>query len=93
MYEKGSNDARIVMAACLIDNNVVLCVRHHDKFIRDYITRNGVEDRTETIQGFVDKFGNFYTREEALIQMKKIGQERYARCGGDEFKLYSENLY
>jgi len=43
-------------------------------------------------QGFIDQFGVFMTREEALTVALAAGQRIY-RCGGDEKKLYSENLY
>ena len=43
-------------------------------------------------QGFVDQFGTFLTREEAW----KVAIEAHQiirRVGGDEGRLYSENLY
>lgn len=43
-------------------------------------------------QGFVDQFGTFLTREEALPIARAAGQIRF-RCGGDEIRLYSDNLY
>lgn len=42
--------------------------------------------------GFIDQFGVFMTREEALTVAIAAGQRIY-RCGGDETRLYSENLY
>tara|TARA_R110000822_G_scaffold68435_7_gene166500 strand:+ start:249 stop:428 length:180 start_codon:yes stop_codon:yes gene_type:complete len=44
------------------------------------------------VQGFIDQFGQFLTREEAHVIAKKNGQI-VKRCGGDEKTLYSENLY
>lgn len=43
-------------------------------------------------QGFADQYGDFHTREEALILALRHGQ-RARRCGGDAARLYSENLY
>lgn len=43
-------------------------------------------------QGFIDQYGVFMSREEAYEVAKAAGQIIY-RCGGDEGKLFSENLY
>lgn len=43
-------------------------------------------------QGFIDQFGVFMTREEAYVVAKAAGQIKY-RCGGDDGRLFSENLY
>ena len=43
-------------------------------------------------QGFIDQFGVFLTREEAWIVAEAAGQIKY-RVGGDNGKLFSENLY
>jgi hypothetical protein len=43
-------------------------------------------------QGFVDQYGKYYTRAEALVIAMANGQ-RLKRCGGDETQLFSENLY
>jgi hypothetical protein len=43
-------------------------------------------------QGFIDQWGAFMTREEALGVALAAGQ-RIRRCGGDERRLFSENLY
>jgi hypothetical protein len=43
-------------------------------------------------QGFVDQKGRFLTREQARAIAERRGQIRY-RCGGDEKKLFSDNLY
>jgi hypothetical protein len=45
-------------------------------------------------QGFIDQFGNYYTREQALQVVKMNGQNFNLRrngCDGDE--LFSEGLY
>lgn len=46
-------------------------------------------------EGFIDKFGNFKTRQEAWVIANEANQV-IRRCGGDTSKggtLYSENLY
>lgn len=43
-------------------------------------------------QGFIDKFGNWLTREEAWVVANAAGQI-LRRVGGDGGRLYSENLY
>jgi len=43
-------------------------------------------------QGFVDQHGEFMTREEAHKVAIEAGQI-IRRCGGDEERLFSENLY
>jgi hypothetical protein len=47
---------------------------------------------TQSEQGFIDQWGTFMTREEALAVALAAGQRLY-RCGGDETRLFSENLY
>lgn len=72
--------------------NVITGVRHFDNFIRQQIAIRGDSHVEWHEQGFVDQFGQFLTREEALALATKNGQI-YRRCGGDEKRLYSENLY
>lgn len=43
-------------------------------------------------QGFIDQYGNFYTREEAYFVAEENGQI-IKKCGGDRVSLFSENLY
>jgi hypothetical protein len=43
-------------------------------------------------QGFIDQRGEFMTREEAHKVATKSGQI-IRRCGGDDGRLFSENLY
>lgn len=71
---------------------VIVGVRHFDDFIRKQIVLREDSHVLWHEQGFVDQFGQFLTREEALALAKENGQV-YRRCGGDEKRLYSENLY
>lgn len=72
--------------------------RHFDPTMREHINTHvnagwttHREWRTSE-QGFIDQWGTFLTREEALAVALAAGQ-RVRRCGGDETRLYSENLY
>lgn len=74
---------------------IILGVRHTDNFMRQqlhevYGSPSNWPDLEE--QGFVDQHGNFYSREEAYDIAHNAGQI-IRRCGGDEGRLYSENLY
>jgi hypothetical protein len=85
---------RVVCAANrLKDGTLILGVRHFDKFMHEQIDKMGLEDQLDGHeQGFVDQFGVFMTREQAhpvAVYAKQI----IRRCGGDERRLYSENLY
>jgi hypothetical protein len=43
-------------------------------------------------QGFIDQWGVYMSREEALTVAKETGQI-LRKCGGDRDELFSENLY
>jgi hypothetical protein len=76
------------------DGTLILGVRHFDSIMRDTI-ESYPEKNFRTIghvQGFVDNKGVFHTREEAWVIADAAGQI-IRRCGGDEGKLFSENLY
>ena len=67
--------------------------RHWDSCMRDQAKRCAYKiDKTTEEQGFIDQFGKFYTREEAFVIAEKNGQI-IRRVGGDNGKLFSENLY
>tara|TARA_R110000765_G_scaffold67960_1_gene131423 strand:+ start:384 stop:605 length:222 start_codon:yes stop_codon:yes gene_type:complete len=59
---------------------------------RDDLIKAARQNHVGEVQGFIDQFGQFLTREEAHVIAKKNGQI-VKRCGGDEKTLYSENLY
>lgn len=87
---------RVVCAAARIDiNRIIVSPRHHDALFRATVDMLPEADRDEwkfAEQGFVDQFGNFLTREEAREIAVRHNQIIH-RCGGDEVKLYTENLY
>lgn len=84
---------RIVCAANRSPCGIIVCgPRHWDTVMRQQIQLIGEEKFTRAEQGFVDQFGTFLTREEAFVVAQAAGQI-LRRCGGDEGRLYSENLY
>lgn len=91
---------RVVCAANLYsDGTLVLGPRHHDAVMRAQISSWTHNKRMELAveilkesQGFIDQFGVFMDRKEALKVALESGQRIY-RCGGDDHQLYSENLY
>jgi hypothetical protein len=87
-----TNFQRVVCAALRNEHGQIICgPRHYDSIMRGQIgiSRN---DWKSAEQGFVDQFGKFLTREEALEIAQSTGQI-IRRCGGDEKRLFSENLY
>jgi hypothetical protein len=90
-------ERRIVCAANRYPcGTVVLGARHFDALMHQQIQllknlghslRAGQEE-----QGFIDQRGEFLIREEAKLVADKAGQI-IRRVGGDEKRLYSENLY
>lgn len=93
---------RVVCAANRLRDHplcIVIGPRHHDPVMREQIrvfvqTGGGhtAEAWRSSQQGFIDQWGTFMTREEALVVALAANQRLY-RCGGDETALFSENLY
>lgn len=87
---------RIVCAANKNSSgDIVIGVRHFCNIMREnIINKKSVEKYN--IQGFIDQFGCFYTREEAWEIALKNNQIIFL-CDGQKLepggKLYSENLY
>ena len=71
---------------------VFLGARHFDSAMTMQMRLANVKLSANFEQGFIDQDGIFMSREEALTVAIAAGQRIY-RCGGDEKKLYSENLY
>jgi len=83
---------RIVCAANRLRSGLIVCgARHHDRIMNAQIQAAN-DDSLGEEQGFIDQFGTFVTREDALIIARAREQIR-RRCGGDKIALYSENLY
>ena len=87
---------RIVCAANRLDNGMLIVgARHYDSVMHATInglTSAGMDVNKDCDQGFIDQFGNFYTREEAW-EIADFNGQIIRRVGGDGCRLYSENLY
>lgn len=84
---------KVVCAANRSVCGIVVCgARHWDSVMHQQIELIGPDKFRQCEQGFIDQFGAFMTREEAHAVATAAGQI-IKRCGGDEHRLYSENLY
>ena len=83
---------RVVCAAVRdSDGRIVVGPRHFDQTMTNAIYSLPEWSRPWE-QGFIDQRGEFMTREEAhkvAIEADQI----IRRCGGDDARLFSENLY
>lgn len=83
---------RIVCAAIRNNSGKIICgPRHFDLVMRKQI-EDSMANWKRAEQGFVNQAGEFLTREEAFVVATEAGQI-FRRCGGDECRLFSENLY
>lgn len=89
---------RIVTAANMTHTQdmgdvMVIGVRHFDRVMNDQYKRfqEGFTKVNKTTQGFVDNFGNFHDRKEALKIAISMGQLIAKHEGG--YELYSEDLH
>ena len=74
------------------DGTIVLGIRHFCPMMRAQINSMEYTPVGGSEQGFVDQWGNFMTRDEALSVVKM--NEQPLKRPWDEFDtLYSENLY
>lgn len=92
-------ERRIVCAAirCINTGRMLVGVRHFDAAM--YGQANAMHDADRLswkgdhiIQGFLDNKGAFLTREEAWV-VADAAKQIIRRVGGDNQKLFSENLY
>ena len=83
---------RVVCAAMRNSDGVVICsVRHWDRLAHAQVEASTLNWRCAE-QGFVDNFGKFLTRKEALV-VAVAANQIVRRCGSDDDELFSENLY
>lgn len=82
---------QVVCAANKWDDLIVLGVRHFCKTMNRTLDRLGIKGSEEHEQGFVDQWGNFMDRKEALLVLKT--NSRWIRDEDYMDELYSENLY
>ena len=86
----------IVQAACRVKIPGFECIRiipvhrHGDigKILFEFGYKPGECKIIE--QGFLDNYGMFYSRHEAMVEAKKCGQKL---IGEEKEELFSENLY
>jgi hypothetical protein len=99
---------RVVCAAIRNCKGQIICgPRHYDDIMRAQIHASryprywkrtlklfGITIRRypRIEQGFVDQWGIYMTREEALV-IAKLSNQIIRRCGHDNVELFSENLY
>jgi hypothetical protein len=87
----------IVCAACRSrwDKTIVaLGPRHWDPTMRGIAQRMGINDMIDWEQGFVDQWGNFHNRIDAMDIVKQNKQPfNLERNGGQDIELFSEGLY
>ena len=84
----------VVCAAIKYDDLIIPSARHHDKVMNKVILAIGNLNHRDSEQGFINQFGEFLTREEAMIVAKEAGQKINKRgCGGSDKTLFSEGLY
>lgn len=89
----------IVCAACKFGNTIIAGPRHFDSVMRSQMLACHENSEVKTLpkskveQGFVDQFGEFWTRREAFyiatLNEQPINMER----NGNNEILYSEGLY
>lgn len=91
-------EPRIVCSANKLSNGVILIgIRHWDSHMHYQRSLMVDDDKAPEltkghIQGFLDQFGKFYTREEAYIVAEKNSQI-IRNLNHSTNKLYSEHLY
>lgn len=88
---KQTEARRVVCSAIVFDGGRMVCgPRHHHCFWN--AAANGLNVSDTHVQGFVDQYNEFMTREEAWEVAQAAGQI-VRRVGGDDGRLFSENLY
>lgn len=84
-------DRQVVCAANRFGDIIVLGVRHFCPLMNKQLDAYGLKGSEKHEQGFVDQWGNFMTRKEALLVLQTNG--RFIRDEDFMDELYSENLY
>lgn len=95
MPPPGCSQRRIVCAAVQYPGNILLVgARHFDKVMLGQFHRLRLvaEEEEDTVQGFIDQYGDFFNRRDAF-KIAEAANQIIRRVGGDEGKLFSENLY
>jgi hypothetical protein len=82
----------VVCAAIKVGDLVITGARHCDKIMRAQAAAAGVSLKSPH-QGFIDQFGDFLTREDAMQIVKDNGQPFDIERNGGDTSLFSEGLY
>lgn len=83
----------VVCAANRFPDGMILCgARHWDNIMCAQADAMGIKGGNEQ-QGFIDQFGDFLTREEAMRIVKENGQRFDIERNGGSHVLFSEGLY
>lgn len=95
MEERETPQPVIVCAALRFGDFIVTGPRHYDSTMRSQIkAARSVLPEVKPDQGFVDQFGAFYDRKEALIIAEAANQINVRREKGfPKDELFSEDLY
>jgi len=86
----------IVCAANVLNGNIMVCgARHWDRVMLNQAELIGGEGRwwTEEEQGFINQYGEFRTRKQAMEIIKETGQLFNIDRNGGDCRLFSEGLY
>ena len=87
----------VVCAANRYGDLIIPSARHHDPVMNNLIKilkSYGDAPIGRDEQGFIDQFGGFMTRQEALIVVQQSGQPfNIQRNGGSGKMLFSEGIY
>lgn len=84
---------QIIVCAALKVGDVLVCgARHCDKVMRKQADAMGL-NLMNTEQGFIDQFGDFLTRKEAMQIVKENGQAFDIERNRGDSVLFSEGLY
>lgn len=84
----------MVCAACRHRGYIITGARHFDTVMRKQVDNyNGLTSYSNWEQGFIDQWGRFYNRVDAMKAVKESGQPFNAeRNGGNGEELYSEGF-
>lgn len=87
----------VVCAACRFNTFIICGVRHWDKLMHTHFSQLKITyPHLKAInfeEGFIDQFGDFLSREEALMVIKESKQSFNSERNQSTKILYSEGLY
>lgn len=89
---------RVVCAACRSGDLILAGARHFDSVMHSQLKAISPQMKPKASsweQGFIDQFGVFMDRQEAMRVAKDAGQpiDIERGCGGNNTTLFSEGLY